>query len=84
MTAIEPQVEVFTQPHCAPCRDIERFLRERNVPFVLRDVAADPQALETLARAGFMATPVTRIGERWIAGFRRQALLAALHEASLP
>ena len=84
MTEIEPQVEVFPQPHCAPCREVERFLRERNVDFEMRDVTADPDALETIVREGFMATPVTRIGRRWIAGFRRRELETALREASLP
>ena len=73
-----PAVELFTQPHCAPCRQVERFLREHRMTFVVRDVTADAGALEEIARRGFMATPVTRIGERWIAGFRKRELADAL------
>jgi glutaredoxin-like protein NrdH len=71
-------VELFTQPHCAPCREVERFLQERGVAFVRRDVTADAAALELVVSRGFMATPVTRIGEHWVAGFRRQELERAL------
>ena len=78
MTASQPEVEVFTQPHCAPCREVERFLRNREVAFAVRDVTEDGDALEAIVARGFMATPVTRIGEHWIAGFRRAELEAAL------
>lgn len=80
MTEIETQVEVFTQPNCAPCRQVERFLREKDVTFSVRDVTDDAQALETIVEQGFIATPVTRIGERWIGGFRRGELEAALRK----
>ena len=81
MTESAPAIEVFTQPHCAPCREVERYLRDRGVPYVLHDVTDDPEALNTIAAQGFMATPVTRIGERWVGGFRKAELEAALREA---
>ena len=80
----EPSVELFTQPHCAPCRQVEAFLRERGVSYVQRDVVAEPSALYRLADQGFMSTPVTRVREQWIAGFDRGRLeraLAALSES---
>lgn len=67
-------VELFTQPHCASCRQVEAFLREREIPFVRRDVADDDSALELLTSRGFMATPVLRVGTEWIVGFDRRAL----------
>lgn len=79
---MEPAVVVFTQPHCAPCRQVESYLTERGIPFVMRDVLTDGDALAILAERGYMGTPVTRIGDEWIPGFRRAALdraLAALH-----
>lgn len=78
MTGIQPQVELFTQPHCAPCREVERLLRDRGVMFSARDVTDDAGALEIIVARGFMATPVTRIGERWIGGYRKAQLEAAL------
>ncbi|MGE3796001.1 MAG: glutaredoxin family protein [Dehalococcoidia bacterium] len=69
---------IYTQPHCAPCKQVEQFLEEHAVPFVTRDVTKDPVALNELVERGFMATPVTNIGEQWIAGFQRDELRDAI------
>ncbi|MGH2500483.1 MAG: glutaredoxin family protein [Candidatus Limnocylindria bacterium] len=67
-------VVVYTQPHCAGCREVESFLERRGVTFVVRDVSADPRALEELAAHGYMTTPVVRVGDRWVHGARRRDL----------
>jgi glutaredoxin-like protein NrdH len=72
------QVVVYTQPHCPACRSVEGFLAERDVEFELRDVLDDAGALEEIAAHGFMSTPVTRIDDRWIAGFDENELERAL------
>ena len=51
---------------------MERYLEERGLAFTVRDVFDDPAALEEISSRGYMSTPVTRIGDRWIAGFRRK------------
>ncbi len=71
-------VELFTQAHCGSCREVERYLRDRGVAFTVRNVDAEPAALEELAARGYMTTPVTRVGEHWIAGYRRRKLERAL------
>lgn len=71
---IQREIEVFTQKHCGACRQLEHFLHERGVSFKLRDVGEDPEALEELLTRGYMSTPVTRVGEHWVAGFNRKAL----------
>lgn len=67
-----PEIVVYTQPHCAICREVARFLEDRGVAFTEHDVSQDPDALEEIASRGYMSTPVTRIGEHWIAGFKRK------------
>lgn len=74
-----PEVVVYTQPHCAGCRDVERFLELRGIRFTVRDVSAEAAALEEIVGRGYMSTPVIRIGDRWIAGFNRKALEAILY-----
>ena len=71
-------VEVFTQAHCSSCRKIERYLESRGVEFKVRSVDAEPAALEEISARGYMTTPVTRIGEQWIAGYKRRELERAL------
>ncbi len=67
-------VVVYTQPHCASCKEVAHFLEDRGVPFTVHDVSKDPEALEELTSRGYMTTPVTRIGDRWVAGFKRKQL----------
>ncbi len=69
-----PDIVVYTQPHCASCKEMARFLEDRGVPFTVRDVSKDPEALEEITSRGYMSTPVTRIGDHWVAGFRRKQL----------
>lgn len=74
MSNPQPEIVVYTQPHCASCKEVERYLVRRGLTFTVRDVSEDPDALEEIASRGYMATPVTRIGDRWIAGFRKKEL----------
>jgi len=67
-----PPIEVFTQRHCASCRRVEGYLRELGVAFTVRDVTTDEAALDEIFNRGFMTTPVTHIGDQWIAGFKRK------------
>jgi len=69
------QVELFTQSHCTPCRQVEAFLQRHEVPYVRRDVAEDGSALDELVARGYMTTPVLRVGDEWVVGFDRRALL---------
>lgn len=83
-SSAEPQpdpmvpVVLYTQPHCTACRSVERYLDEYGVPYEMRDVFADPNALHEIEERGYLTTPVTRVGERWLAGFRRSDFDAAL------
>jgi glutaredoxin-like protein NrdH len=76
------EIVVYTQPHCASCRQVERYLQARTLAFTVRDVFDDPAALDEITSRGYMSTPVTRIGGRWIAGFREREFERAL--AGLP
>lgn len=71
-------VVLYTQPHCSACRSVEQYLVGRGVPFEVRDVFENASALEEIEARGYLTTPVTRIGDEWIPGFRRSAFDAAL------
>ena len=74
------EVVLYTQPHSPTCRQVESFLRERGVAFAERDISRDPGAVAELVEQGFMSTPVTRVGETWVAGFSRSKLARVLKE----
>jgi glutaredoxin len=53
---------------------VERYLDERGIAYTIRDVFAEPDALEEIGSRGYMSTPVTRVGDQWVAGYRRKQL----------
>ncbi len=71
-------VDLYTQAHCSSCREVERYLESRGVVYMVRNVDAEPVALEEILARGYMTTPVTRIGEQWIAGYKQRELERAL------
>ena len=77
-------IEVFIQNLCASCRQVERYLVERGVGFTSRNVTTDHAALKELSLRGFMATPVTRISDQWVSGFRRRKLAKLIDQLDQP
>ncbi len=57
---------------------MEEFLTKQNVPFVARNVAEDPEAMDELMRLGVASTPVTVIDDQVVVGFDRKRLAALL------
>lgn len=76
-----PEVILYRQAACAACAPVERFLRERGVPFVSKDIGADPQALEEFVRLGYLTTPVTVIEGTPVPGFQPKRLAQLLQRA---
>ena len=76
-------IEVYTQSHCASCRHVEEFLTQCGVSFTVRDVEADSDALDELVSRGYMTTPVTRIDDEWISGFKPKRFHKLLYTAGI-
>jgi glutaredoxin len=51
------------------CGKVKEFLSRNNVPFVERNIAADPAALNELEKLGYMTTPVTLVDGEAVVGF---------------
>ena len=62
---------------------MEEFLTQHNVPYVARNVAEDPEAMDELIRLGVATTPVTVIDGEIVVGFdqKRLAVLLGLEGA---
>jgi glutaredoxin len=86
--AASADVVVFGASWCGACRQAEAYLRERNVPFVERDIEEDPAAAAEMraraAAAGLHPTgiPVIDVRGRILLGFDPEALDAALRETA--
>lgn len=73
-----PTVVVYRQPTCAACSQVERFLHARSVPFVVKDIDADPAALEEFLAIGYLTTPVTVVDGTPVPGFQPKRLTQLL------
>ncbi len=86
----DADVIVYGASWCSACRSTEAFLRERNVPFVERDIERDPgarQAMLEAARAAGVQTngiPVIDFRGEIITGFDRGALERAIARGRTP
>lgn len=62
---------------------MKEFLSQRGVPYVEKNITENPAWQTELEAMGYMAVPVTIIGERHLLGFKREELEGALQEAGL-
>jgi arsenate reductase-like glutaredoxin family protein len=56
------------------CDTEKAWLSQHNIPFVERNVATDPAALDELERLEVFSTPVTLVGDQLVVGFNRRKL----------
>jgi len=64
---------------------VKRFLSQRGVPFVEKDVSVDQAAaMDMVRRTGQQGVPVTEIGGQFVIGFDRPRLEQLLNQASRP
>lgn len=67
-------VVVYTEPGCAGCEQVKKFLRERKIPFIEKDIFQDMTAIKELRDLGHVTVPVTRVGSEVIVGLDLGAL----------
>ena len=65
---------LYTQRGRADSARVRRWLVERGVSFVERNVTADPAAARELAATGLFATPLVVVGHELVLGYRPEAL----------
>lgn len=70
-------VTVYSKPNCMQCQFTKQFLEEHNIPFEMKDVMADDEAMAAVKALGFSSLPVVAIeGEEAFSGFRPDRLEA--------
>jgi hypothetical protein len=74
-------IRVYWQTGCTACLRTKEFLTRHGVPFISRDVLADPGALDELARFGLRQVPIVTRGDQWANG---QVLADVARVAGIP
>lgn len=49
-------IKIFTQPNCAPCVQVKKYLEKKNVEF--KEIDRDGNEQEMMQIAGVISTPV--------------------------
>lgn len=61
-------IRVYWQPGCTSCLRTKEFLTRHRVPFLSRNVLADADALDELARFNLRQVPIVTRGDRYVDG----------------
>ncbi|HDT11527.1 MAG TPA: NrdH-redoxin [bacterium] len=68
----QKKVIVFTTPTCTYCKQVKRYLAEKNIRFKEIDVSRDPKATQDMVRkSGQQGVPQLWINNFPIVGFDR-------------
>jgi glutaredoxin 3 len=68
-------VTVYTTPTCPYCHTLKRYLSQRGVPFLEKDVSVDQAAaMDMVRRTGQHGVPVTEINGQFVIGFDQPQL----------
>lgn len=74
------KVVVYSKPNCMQCQFTKKFLEERRIPFEVKDVEENADALAEVKALGFSSLPVVAIeGEDAFSGFRPDRLEALVN-----
>lgn len=62
------QLKVFWQPGCSSCLRVKEYLDAHRVPYVSRNVLADPEAFAELRQFGLRQVPIVMRGGKFVDG----------------
>lgn len=72
-------LKVFSAPWCAACKQVKQFLKQQNIPFEEKDIDADKDAYDTLARLELRSIPVVYLDDNnYVVGANPQKILELL------
>jgi glutaredoxin-like YruB-family protein len=73
--ADQQNIIIYSTPTCPYCYQAKRYLSDKGIVFVEKDVAADLQAREEMVRkSGQLGVPVIDVNGNIIVGFNRPKL----------
>jgi glutaredoxin 3 len=71
-------VIVYSNMGCTPCHHAMEYLSQKGVPFIEKNVAREPSAMQDLMSMGLRVLPVIVIGDKRLSGFNPAEIDAAL------
>lgn len=79
---VEP-LEVLSTKSCAPCKTLQKFLDYKGIPYSVTYIDDnDDLQKKVVAMTGRYIVPATRIGTKWISGYRPADIMEAIDETN--
>lgn len=63
------EVTVYTSRTCPYCIAVKEYLKEKNIPFVEKNISTDPNAKRELLALGYSSVPIIITQKDIIVGF---------------
>ncbi|WP_270577255.1 glutaredoxin family protein [Caldibacillus thermoamylovorans] len=74
---------LYSQPDCPPCEITKKYLQEKGIPYIEKNVKEDQHAKnELIKKFKSYSTPTVVIGEKVFSGFRINEIEAELSKRS--
>lgn len=67
-------VVVYTSKHCPACREVKKFLKEKEIEFTEKDVEIFENRDEMFKKFRVMTVPITVLNRQVIYGYNREEL----------
>ena len=68
-------IVVYSSQYCAPCMAAKEHLKQKGVPFTVKDIGEDPEALKELVEKHHsQSTPTIVIDGQVVVGFWRERI----------
>jgi arsenate reductase-like glutaredoxin family protein len=58
---MNPVIKVFINPTCGPCLELKKWLNEKEISFIQKDIVNDEDAANEFKKMGGKFTPTTLI-----------------------
>lgn len=69
-------LKVFSAPWCSACKQVKQFMKQQGIPFEEKDIDADKDACDTLARLQLRSIPVVYLDDdNFVVGVDKQKIL---------
>ena len=77
-----PKVEVLVANWCPYCQKLEKFLKEKKIPYTRYDLERSKKGRQMYNQLGRGGIPITKIGSYIIRGYQPREILRALERES--
>lgn len=70
------RITIYTKDNCPQCKMTKRFLAEKNVDYIEKNIDEEPQYVDWLKEQGFQSVPIVTTEDQkvTIVGFRPDQL----------